>query len=268
MEITLEKDMFLPGEVITGTLSVITDKSFNTNAIEVSISGEAYAAFSEGMGDDEESYSERQIIFTHVIRLKEKGTISDGRTDFTFEYRLPEEIPGSYQGINGRITYQVTGRADISWRLDPRTRREFRVLQPIQRLTPYQRGGKITFDQENEVLAEVPSDILTPGQLVVVRYMVNGRPRMRGIRFDLVLRETVRPEREVETRSRVLSSGYVSIEDIPPETWMQAQAETNMAWPTTPQGDLIQAQYFAEVTVDIPYMPDKTVRIPLRIGKQ
>ncbi|MCF2137556.1 MAG: sporulation protein [Candidatus Thorarchaeota archaeon] len=267
VEIILDKLAYLPGETISGTLSVVTDKNFNANCVLVSLNGEAFAEVSEGTGEDETTYSERQTVIDQTIRLKEKGMISKGVTKFPFEFQLPDGIPGSYNGTNGMISYSINGKIEISWRLDPRATQVIKIMQPIQRLAPYSYESRITFDEENEIIIQMDSDLLTPGEPVVVRYRVNGRPKIRGLRFDIVLRETVRPEGEEETFSSVKSTGFFALEDIPPETWMQAEAKTEISWPTTPQSQLIQAQYFVEVTADIPFRFDKTASIPLRIGR-
>ncbi|MHA1769979.1 MAG: hypothetical protein ACTSYL_10400 [Candidatus Thorarchaeota archaeon] len=267
VEIILDKLTYLPGETISGTLSVVTDKNFNANCVLVSLNGEAFAEVSEGTGDDETIYSERQTVIDQTIRLKEKGMISEGVTKFPLEFQLPDRLPGSYDGTNGMISYSINGKVEVSWRLDPRATQVIKIMQPIQRLAPYSYESRITFDEENEIIVHVASDLLTPGEAVVARYKVNGRPKIRGLRFDIIFRETVRPQGKEETCSRTMSTGFFALEDIPPEIWMQAEAKTETSWPTTPQSQLIQGQYFVEVTADIPLKFDKTASIPLRIGR-
>ena len=146
-DILLEHDIdqqyqYEPGELLCGRVRVVVREPIKISAIHVQIRGESNVSWDEGddaRGDPitcaaEELYvSVTQNIIEDEL---EDGsmTLERGESTFSMEYKLPDNLPSSFIGKHGSITYvcKATLREDKRFGLSTRiTSEPFLVLRRL-----------------------------------------------------------------------------------------------------------------------------------------
>lgn len=111
LTINLEHDIdeqyqYQPGEIIRGKICLHLFRSTLVQTVFLTITGEAICAWEDEYGGQMQS-SENYIDATQAV-FNEKGKacyLDKGNHEFPFEYQLPENIPSSFIGKFGSVTY-------------------------------------------------------------------------------------------------------------------------------------------------------------------
>lgn len=127
-EVCLEPSASLKGYVsgsnITGTLLVVTDEDKNYRRIEISFVGSGKAEWTEGSGDESETYKAKEEYLHETVTVwgdgqqgeSLEGILTAGRHEFPFTFSIPESCPSSYETVRGSsnldawVRYVITGR--------------------------------------------------------------------------------------------------------------------------------------------------------------
>ncbi|CAO4366124.1 unnamed protein product [Caenorhabditis nigoni] len=117
--IEFEKEIYLPGEEITGRAWVSTTKDMKAKSVEITFTGKAVNAFKLGKAANvaktgkkgEEVYVEMK----HEVWApeNEENTFPAGDYEWKFSFELPKDCPPSFEGKNGFIRYSVLLHMDI-----------------------------------------------------------------------------------------------------------------------------------------------------------
>ena len=146
-DILLEHDIdqqyqYEPGELLCGRVRVVVREPIKISAIHVQIRGESNVSWDEdddARGDPvTRSAEEAYVSVTQNIIEDEledgSMTLERGESTFSMEYKLPENLPSSFIGKHGSITYvcKATLREDKRFGLSTRiTSEPFLVLRRL-----------------------------------------------------------------------------------------------------------------------------------------
>ncbi|CAL9708240.1 unnamed protein product [Knipowitschia caucasica] len=127
------QDAYSPGDVLTGRVIVVTTKETKVQCFYVRAKGKAKVTWCEGAGRKTvvEQNKRKYFYFEHIIlQDKNKGDGSEiigaGRNVFPFTFNIPtKDMPSSYQGKWGRITYSLRAQITQSIWIVHKTKIEF-----------------------------------------------------------------------------------------------------------------------------------------------
>ena len=116
-EINLEHDIdeqyqYEPGEMIRGHVSLVLTEPIKVKTITIQIKGEATVSWEDENAKNVTPYraDETYIAITHSLLTTKSGEsvhLETGKHSFPVEYILPQNLPSSFIGKFGSITYVV-----------------------------------------------------------------------------------------------------------------------------------------------------------------
>ncbi|XP_066268346.1 arrestin domain-containing protein 3-like isoform X3 [Branchiostoma lanceolatum] len=146
IQLTNNTDVFLPGQWITGQVTVDLNDEMKMRGIRLKFQGKGHVWWTEshtvGHGNDSHtestSYYANETYFNQEVTLFGKGqsgdspTLGAGQHVYPFQYQLPMQgLPTSFEGAHGYIRYSVKGTIDKPWKFDHTTKRAFTVLEMV-----------------------------------------------------------------------------------------------------------------------------------------
>lgn len=264
----MDKVHYFAGDKISGHVIITSKKDLKQNGITVLFRGQERVSFTEGSDEDEENYYETRSHVEQVIELVGKGKLQSGEHKFPFEFDIPGNVPSSYRGSSGNIIYVVLGKIERSWALDPKGYQEIQVLQPAQidsrNYVTTSDGCAYSQDKETRILSvEFLDGGVQLNKLLHFRVMVSNDVKFRGLRTRLMFRETVKAQGRYDRSHAVILEDYFPESDIPRDSWINISMESKEV-PLIPMGtQLIRAEPFLQVTLDIARRLDTSKAIPL-----
>lgn len=111
LTINLEHDIdehyqYQPGEIVRGSVTVCLTRSALLRSITISILGEGRVCWEDNVQQNQASeiyMDASKLIFD--TRNTKPLNLNDGTHQFPFEYQLPNNLPSSYIGKYGNVTY-------------------------------------------------------------------------------------------------------------------------------------------------------------------
>ncbi|XP_022097440.1 arrestin domain-containing protein 3-like [Acanthaster planci] len=136
-------DVFSSGDVLNGYIRVVLiAPKDDIKAIKVKFKGKAHTCWTEGSGEDKESYTASEIYFNEKRVCWEKDDktrrcLEAGEHRFPFSFKIPNiPLPFSFESSVGWIRYKVECKIDRPWKFNHHTERLFTVTgQPIDLTT-------------------------------------------------------------------------------------------------------------------------------------
>ena len=112
LTITLEHDIdeqyqYQPGEIIRGKIGIHLHRSTLVQTIYITIFGEGVVSWDDpylGVFQANENYLNASKVIFETTNQRPR-ILDQGFHDFPFEYQLPEDIPSSFIGKYGSVTY-------------------------------------------------------------------------------------------------------------------------------------------------------------------
>lgn len=136
--------VFYGGQLLSGTVQLITQKEKTVRAIHITIEGYASVHWTESRSRRE---NDRTVHYTVDYRAhdqylssrtyvlgREGGDSIDlhpGTYSYNFQVALPHQLPSSLEGEYGHIRYQVVVTIDRPWRFDNVFKKPFTVLYSL-----------------------------------------------------------------------------------------------------------------------------------------
>nr|XP_033186624.1 arrestin domain-containing protein 2-like [Bombus vancouverensis nearcticus] len=131
---------YMPGEIVNGKIILDTIKEKQVRGLYVSTRGISYVHWSESdlldnsksqtYSNSEEYYHFKYNIFgTQDCQAGHK--IPYGHNEYTFSFRLPNDIPCSFEHTNGYIRYTVKAVIDRPWKFDHECKAAFTVVSDL-----------------------------------------------------------------------------------------------------------------------------------------
>lgn len=116
-----EQPYYSPGSIVKGEVIVTAERPEPCKSIVVGILGQAFVLWTveTGSGEDRQTRT-----YTNTINyIKEKsvvwsnenspsGELYPGDHCFPFEYQLPEDVPSSFESVNGRVRFEIKVKID------------------------------------------------------------------------------------------------------------------------------------------------------------
>ncbi|XP_050396844.1 arrestin domain-containing protein 4 [Patella vulgata] len=117
INISLEHDIdeqyqYQPGEIVRGYICVMLRRPTLIRSVYLSIYGEGNVSFEDDRTGDVHQAQETYIDSSSMIVEANSGrplSLPSGSKNFPFEYQLPENLPSSFIGKYGSVTYILKG---------------------------------------------------------------------------------------------------------------------------------------------------------------
>ncbi len=263
------KPVFNPGEYVEGHVILRCDDGFKCNRVTIHLQGEEKSRVVRGSGDNRRVYREKITHVSQVVELITGAPIESGEHHYPFRIRLPVQIPGSYQGVHGRVRYQLRAKTEISWAFDLKSSIPINVSHRVPILSPRAKTAQILQDGQDMVRIEIPEDLVRYDEPFTFRYHIQGDPNMRGIRAELLYIERVAPRGVKAKARRKFLEHLTKKEELTGKHWHNLSFMFSSRWPAAFHSSLIHASYFLRIVVDIPWRLDEEAMIPIRFsGKE
>ncbi|CAK8692203.1 unnamed protein product [Clavelina lepadiformis] len=120
--ISLNKNVYRPGEIVSGQVNIGLLESLSFKAIELTYQGRANVHWSESTGTGEnrrtEYYYGSEMYFNNHAAIYGDGapagsnlnTLNAGQHVFPIQFQLPINLPSSFEAYIGHVRYSVKGK--------------------------------------------------------------------------------------------------------------------------------------------------------------
>ncbi|XP_041854855.1 arrestin domain-containing protein 1a [Melanotaenia boesemani] len=268
------KDVYSPGDAISGTVTVKVNQPLQCKAIKVNCNG--FCGVTNKVNDT--SWTVEEQYFNSSIAVADKGTLAQGDHTFPFRFLIPATAPTSFEGSYGRIVYRVRAFIDTPrFSKDYSTEKPFYLLRllNLNELPDIWGSCSSAITQQftymlmktGTVVLKAQTDMkgYTPGQVIQVTASIqNQSGKTTGnIAASLVQRvtyETKKPTHDVRTIAEV-EGGTV-------KAGKEVEWKEQIIIPSLPQSslvgcDLIKIEYYVKVCLK---SPDVMLMLPVQIG--
>ncbi|EGT40875.1 hypothetical protein CAEBREN_07925 [Caenorhabditis brenneri] len=140
-EIKFDKEIYAPGETVTGKVIVSTKKDTTVRKVDITFFGKAVTAWrtdgkrrNQPVTDHSYKKGEETYVETkHTAWTPEddKNTFPAGKYKWKFSFDLPKECPASFEGKFGFIRYWVLVHIDVPYWVDSKTEKAITVLPTV-----------------------------------------------------------------------------------------------------------------------------------------
>ncbi|XP_034056170.1 arrestin domain-containing protein 1a [Gymnodraco acuticeps] len=268
------KDVYSPGESISGTVSIKVGQLLQCKAIKVNCNG--FCGITSKVNDT--AWTLEEQYFNSTISVADKGTLKQGEHTFPFKFLIPESAPTSFEGNYGRIIYRV--RAFINtprFTKDYNTEKAFYLLCLLNlNEVPdiWEPSSSAVTQQFTYLLVKTGTVVLkaqtdlkgyTQGQIIQVLAQIHNQSgkstgNMAASLMQRVTYETKRPTHDVRTIAEV-EGGVV-------KAGKESEWKEQIIVPPLPQSsligcDLIKMDYYVKVCLK---SPDVMLMLPIHIG--
>ncbi|MHA2379564.1 MAG: hypothetical protein ACXADS_09805 [Candidatus Thorarchaeota archaeon] len=268
VEILLSNEGVVPGDTITGNVIVRTDDDFECQRAYVTLLGEEESKVAVHVGKVTAVHRDTRKHTSQIINLVADSVIPFGESRYDFSFKIPENAPGSYEGVHGRIRYVLKAQVEISWTRNLKSELRFDVAwQPSsETLESKPQAAKIEHDGKTLLKIEAEKDVVTLGDRVPIRLWVSPRMKIRGVRAEIVSSEYVEPKGYKQDVENVLATSYLEDAHLRRDSWVDMNIETEPNWRRSFKTDLIEYNHRLKVTLDIPMRLDRKIEIPIELS--
>jgi hypothetical protein len=250
-----------PGGSISGVVVVHADECFNCNRIILKVRGRERTEM--GSGDtritDEVLHADGEILLCDAYEVQQ------GKSEFPFKFWLDEGLPPTYSGYYGWIEYTVEAIVEVNWALDPRMKRQFRVLPVHPAYIPEIDGYNPKNKDNDELHVELPSEVLRINRGIPVRFMVDQHSRVNGVRIEIRKREYATCQGSDRTNDTTTKMEFIPIEDSGFDRWIEvAMGE---GWHHVPfKSRLLATSFYLKVVLEMRWELDPEVKYQLDVS--
>ena len=142
VEIDGNKEVFYPGEQVSGAVIVDVTQPMKCNKIKVKLEGLSYCHWTTTRTERDSQGNTRthtdhhtgmqQLVDLQAVLFDGSSTKHPpGRHVYLFTFNLPSPLPSSFEGGIGFIRYYVEGKVDRPWKFDHKIRKPFTVNEVI-----------------------------------------------------------------------------------------------------------------------------------------
>ncbi|XP_078026905.1 arrestin domain-containing protein 3-like [Epinephelus lanceolatus] len=284
-----ERGTFSPGDILSGRVTVVTSKETKVQCFLVRAKGKAKVTWHEQQGRARETYSDKKkyFYFEHIIlQDKNKGDGSEiirpGRNVYPFTFVIPNtDMPSSYEGKWGKITYTLRAQLTQSIWLVHKTKIEFPFLTKsefpfasksdmiIIGLKERHFATRISFYGSTKVTINVTSEKMGVKQgdaMGVSVEVLNESARSVTPKFYLCEKQTfvAQSKRIVHTNDTLFGMGD-SVAADSSRTITKVLSVPPQLHPTFFNCSMMKLEYRLKVTVDVPLARDSEIKLPLVI---
>ncbi|XP_071523700.1 arrestin domain-containing protein 3-like isoform X3 [Panulirus ornatus] len=124
------QEVYTSGQDVIGNVVVSAISTTACRAIFVKIKGYARVEWNTD-DDDDPVRSDEEVYVENTVTVWAGSNFGDnlmaGEFCFPFEFKLPPNIPSSYEGKYGHIRYLIEAKAEVPWGTSPLSTCSFRV---------------------------------------------------------------------------------------------------------------------------------------------
>ncbi|TFG32972.1 hypothetical protein EU527_09005 [Candidatus Thorarchaeota archaeon] len=262
VDIHFQNRRLLPGDILAGVVEIKTNKPFGCNRVVLKLKGKEHTEYSAG----ENRVSDDKTIIGRVFRVSEGKTIPEGITRIPFSIDLPKQLSPTYEGTYGRIEYTLEAVVEVNWTLDPKCKKEFRVLQNRPPYIEDSIGLEPSTITDDELQVQLDEKCLRLDTGINVQFKVKERSRVRGVRFEIIREE------DAVCRSRTLNRKSAIVRKIYPIAsddfgrWLDINIGEKWRYHLPFLSGLFKITYFLKVTLDVGLDFDPSIEFPLKFS--
>ncbi|XP_070759758.1 arrestin domain-containing protein 1a isoform X2 [Enoplosus armatus] len=275
-EITFDKkkEVYTPGESISGTVTIKLGQTLQCKAIKVNCNG--FCGVTSKVNDM--AWMAEEQYFNSTVPVADKGTLKQGEHTFPFKFLIPDSAPTSFEGNYGRIIYRVRAFIDTPrFAKDYNTEKAFYLLRLLNLNEVPDIWGACSSavtQQFTYMLMKTGTAVLkaqtdkkgyTPGQVIQVMTNIHNQSgkttgNMAASLMQRVTFEMKRPTHDVRTIAEV-EGGVV-------KAGKEVEWKEQIIVPPLPQSslvgcELIKIEYYVKVSLK---SPDVMLTLPIHIG--
>ncbi|XP_068560416.1 arrestin domain-containing protein 3-like [Cebidichthys violaceus] len=282
-----ERGTFSPGDTLSGRVTVVTSGETKVQCFSVKAKGKAKVTWHEKEGQATGTHRDKKkyFYFEHIIiQDKNKGDgseiIRSGKNMYPFTFVIPNtDMPSSYEGKWGKITYSVRAQLTQSIWLVHKTKTEFPFLTKsefpfaskseiiIIGLKEKQYATRISFYGSAKVAMNVTSEKLGVKQgeaMGVSVEVLNDSTRTVTPKFYLCEKQTfvAQSKRIVHTSETLFGTGDPIAAETSQSITKVLSVPTQLH-PTFFNCCMMKLEYRLKVSLDVPR--DSEIKLPLVI---
>lgn len=263
ISIQTEKDQYFPGELVSGYVIVSTSKEFNCNRVTLKARGKEYTHYQAGKAH----VSETHKVLNKDLIICEGGIVPSGDTRLDFEFKLPENIPPTHVGFRGSIQYDIGVVIEISRAIDTKSKTNLIVAsRPPQYIPEAGPESQPIRREKEQLLIELPTDIVRPNRDFDVRVCVRERPRVKGVRVEIHRREDVMCQGNKLDSNILIMDRRIPIADSDWDRWIDEAVNFDWGTVTPFVAKLIKTSLVLKVVMEIGLAIDPSIEIPLKVS--
>ncbi len=262
VDIEFDNHRVLPGDTISGRVVIETNEAFDCNRVVL----KALSRERTEYGSGENRSIEEKCHMTRVFRISESRTIEEGTTTVPFSFQLPKKLPPTYGQYSSFIKHTVEGVVEVDWALDPKSTREFHVLQTRPPYLLEDTGGETTPKSNDGLYIQLSNDILRMDTGILVGFKVDNKKRMRRVRFDIIKRQDTKCRWHETIRRTTMKQKHYELEPDDWGRWKEMQIGEDWRFHLPFKSTLIRVSYHLKVTLEIGLKLDPSIEIPLRFS--
>ncbi|MFX1439051.1 MAG: hypothetical protein ACFFFD_02300 [Promethearchaeota archaeon] len=266
----MPKEEYSPGERVEGYAIVVCDDDFDCESVNLVFSCTEQSRVVVGSGKHRRVFLEKFEYFSQHLELLNQSSVMEGETRLEFAFEIPKESVSSFEGVFSWIRYEIKGKIEVKWALDPKTKRRIVVTAPLSKSVELEQTmiqKEIANEGIHLLRVELESDTIRRGNYIRFRYLVGSDMNIRGVRAELILRESVSPKGRDTNYDNEMDQQYWEEYKILRESWVDVAVKTGEEWPEAFKSELIEYLYILKVTLDIPWRLDKSIEIPLKLRR-
>ena len=266
LQIQIKEQQLEAGETLEGQILITCDDDFQCERLFITLHGRELARVVIHAGKVTIVHEEKRDHIDHCIDLDEDLTIPMGESRYDFSFTLPPDIPGSYKGPYGSITYTVEAKAEISWARDLKSKQDITLAFNSETDAESVPGPKSDFIEKDGVVlvkADTTRDRFILGREVSFRFHVDRETKMRGIRAEIIGLEHVEPKGHKMHTKRSLAEIYYPDDEIRRDSWTEVTLPTDVSWVESFTTDIIKHTHILKVTMDVARRRDNDIEIPI-----
>jgi len=262
IDILFDNRRVLPGETLTGSVVVKTDKEFECNRVVLKVVSKEHTEV--GSGDNR--HTDEKRLVSRVFRISEGRTIHEGTTSFPFSYNVPRGLVPTYKGYYGYIEHTVEGVVEVDWAIDPKLKSEYRVIQHRPPYLPKIIDTKVISKNNNGLYVQLNENCIRMDSGITVRFKVDDRKRMRGVRFEIRKHENAKCGWSDVDNSRTIRRKYHELNPDDWGRWLEVVIGEDWQYHIPFKSSLFRVSYHLKVTLEVGWDTDPEIIIPLTIS--
>ena len=262
VDIRFDSRRVLPGETLTGDVIVKTDKEFVCNRVVLKILSKERTEV--GSGDNR--HTDEKYIISRVFRISEGRTIPEGTTLFPFAFNLPRNLPPTYNGNYGYIRHTVEGVVEVDWVVDPKMTEEYQVIQHRPPYIPEIVDTAAISKSNKGLHIQLDEDCVRMDKGILVRFKVDDKSRMRGVRLEIRKREDAKCGWSDVDNSVTVGRKFHELNLDDWGRWIEIRIGENWRNHLPFRSQLFRISYHLKVTLEIDLGLDPSIKIPLLIS--
>ncbi len=267
----LPKAEYSPGERVEGHAVIVCDEDFDCESVNLVFSCIEQSRVVVGSGKHRRVYLEKHEYFEQYLELLNQASVLEGETRYEFAFEIPEGSVSSFEGYYSWIRYEIKGKIEVKWALDPKTEQSIVVTTPLRQSVVLEQmmiQEEHSEDGMHLIRVDAESNTIRRGEDFRFRFLVGNEANIRGVRTDLIRREKVAPKGRETNYDNEMDQQYWEEYRLRRENWVEVTVKTDDGWLEPFKTELIECIYILKVTLDIPWRFDKSIEIPLKLSTE